>query len=65
MTNVNAHVAKIDLSRLLTRRQGEQIVIAKTGQHAAKLVGIAPPVRRRLPGLQAPLPKELREAFGE
>ncbi len=77
MKTVNTHEAKTHLSRLLARAaQGEEIVIAKAGRPVAKLVGIAPPVRRRKlggargqvvisPDFKAPLPKDLREAFGE
>lgn len=77
MRTVNTHEAKTHLSRLLARAaQGEEIVIAKAGRPVAKLVGIAPPVHRRELGgargqivissdFKAPLPKELRKAFGE
>lgn len=74
---MNVHEAKTHLSRLLARvARGEEIVIAKSGRPVAKLVGLARPVRRRMagtargkviisPDFKAPLPKELREAFGE
>lgn len=77
MKTVSTHEAKTHLSRLLARAaQGEEIVIAKAGRPIAKLVGIAPPMRRRKlggargqvvisPDFKAPLPSEIGEAFGE
>ena len=48
----NVHEAKTNLSRLMDRAHaGEEIVLAKAGEPWAKLVPIAPPVkRRRQPG---------------
>lgn len=77
MKAVNIHEAKTHLSRLLVRAaRGEEIIIAKAGKPIAKLVPVARPVTRRKlgmargqiwisPDFDAPLPKELREAFGE
>ncbi len=76
MKAVNVHEAKTHLSRLLARAaDGEEIVIAKAGRPVAKLVAVSPPIRRRpldtargqvviSPDFKAPLPKELRKAFG-
>lgn len=77
MKAVNIHEAKTHLSRLLARvAQGEEIVIARDGRPVAKLVGIAPPVKRRpldtargqvviKPSFKAPLPKDIGKALGE
>lgn len=77
MKVVNIHEAKTHLSRLLARvAQGEEIVIARAGRPVAKIVGLAPPVRRRpldtargqvwiSPDFKAPLPKEIGRALGE
>lgn len=76
MKSVNIHEAKTHLSRLVARAvEGEEIVIAKAGRPVAKLIGIAHPVRRRELGLarglivihddfDAPLPEDIRRAFG-
>jgi len=76
MKQVNVHEAKTHLSRLLAQaEEGEEIVIARAGRPVAKLVRIAPAARRRPLGtargkviiradFDAPLPKELRKAFG-
>ena len=76
MKAVNVHEAKTHLSRLLARvADGEEIVIAKAGRPVAKLVGFRAPVGRRRLGtargkivihgdFKAPLPKDLRKAFG-
>lgn len=70
------HEAKTHLSRLIARAaEGEEIVIAKAGKPIAKLVGIRAGGNKRPLGtargkiivhgdLKAPLPKELRRAFG-
>lgn len=72
---VNVHEAKTHLSRLLERvRQGEEIVIAKSGKPVARLVAVTEQPQRRTPGsaqgqvtvgpdFDAPLPKDLLEAF--
>lgn len=68
------HEAKTHLSRLLARvSMGEEVVITNRGEPVARLVPI-PPKRRRLgmdrgrftipDDFDAPLPDELREAFG-
>ena len=58
MKSVNIHEAKTHLSRLVERVQaGEEIVIAKAGRPAARLVpieGVASPVK--IGGLKAPAP---------
>lgn len=48
----NVHDAKSNLSRLMDRaRAGEEIVLAKAGEPWAKMVAIAPPLKRkRQPG---------------
>lgn len=73
MDAVNVHQAKTHLSRLLERvAAGEEIVIAKSGRPAAKLVPFAQEPRRpgRLKGkvtvgpeFDAPLPDEIAAAF--
>ena len=72
---VNVHEAKTHLSRLLDRvSQGEEIVIARAGKPAARLVPIRERPERREPGsasgrvvlgedFDAPLPEEVLEAF--
>ncbi len=74
-TVVNVHEAKTHLSRLLERvRQGEEIVIAKSGRPVARLVPVAEKRERRRPGsakgtlwisddFDSPLPEELLESF--
>ncbi len=73
-TVVNVHEAKTHLSRLLERvRQGEEIVIARSGEPVARLVGVREQPERRTPGSArggieiAPdfdeLPEEVVEAF--
>ena len=49
-TQVNVHQAKTELSRLVARVEaGEEIIIARGGRPAARLVPLAPTrVRRRL-----------------
>ncbi|MES2114250.1 MAG: type II toxin-antitoxin system Phd/YefM family antitoxin [Pseudomonadota bacterium] len=75
MATVNIHEAKTQFSKLIEAvAQGEEIIIAKAGKPAARLVPVdtPPPVRR--PGLMkgklriaddfdAPLPEELLAAF--
>ena len=72
---VNVHEAKTHLSRLLDRvRQGEEIVIAKSGKPVARLVGVTEHPRQRTPGsalgevavapdFDAPLPEDILETF--
>lgn len=72
---VNVHEAKTHLSRLLDRvSQGEEIVIARAGRPAARLVPLGEQPERRQPGsaagrvvlgedFDAPLPEEVLEAF--
>ena len=74
-TVINVHEAKTHLSRLLERvRQGEEIVIAKSGEPVARLVGIREQPERRMPGsakgtlwvsedFDAPLPEEILDHF--
>lgn len=74
-TTVNVHEAKTHLSRLLDRvSQGEEIVIAKAGKPAARLVPVEERPERRLPGsalgtakmsedFDAPLPEEILRTF--
>jgi len=76
MKTVNIHEAKTHLSRLIARAaEGEEIIISKAGRPVAKLVGFARPARRRELGLargqiivhddfDAPLPEDIRRAFG-
>lgn len=48
---VNVHQAKTQLSRLIDdAHAGETIVLAKAGKPWARLVPLAPPPPRRLPG---------------
>ena len=72
---VNVHEAKTHLSRLLERvAAGEEIVIARANRPVARLVPVARPGRRRVPGtgkgrirlredFDAPLPDELLDGF--
>ena len=72
----NLYEAKTRLSQLVDRAaSGEEVVIAKAGRPVAKLVPLAPGNRPRRPGVwkgrlrvaknfDAPLPKELLDAFG-
>jgi prevent-host-death family protein len=73
----NLYDAKTSLSRLVDRAAaGEEIIIAKAGTPRAKLVPVRASRRPRKPGgwegrvriakdFDAPLPKAIREAFGE
>jgi len=75
MLTVNTHEGKTHLSRLLTRvRQGEKVIIAKSGKPIAKLVPYKKDVVNRKPGtdkgkawiaddFDAPLPEELQSFF--
>jgi prevent-host-death family protein len=51
---VDTHEAKTHLSKLLVRVQaGEEIIIARAGTPAARLVPIEPPAAHRRPGTAA------------
>jgi prevent-host-death family protein len=75
MQIVNIHDAKTNFSRLIDAvGQGEEIVIAKAGKPAARLVPIQSTQRKRTPGalkgkmhvaedFDAPLPDALLAAF--
>jgi prevent-host-death family protein len=75
MKQVNIHEAKTELSKLVERAEaGEEIVIARAGKPAAKLVPVTKPRRRRRLGLldgkfrvpdnfNAPLPESIIRAF--
>ena len=75
MKQVNIHQAKTDLSRLVERAEaGEDIVIARAGKPAAKLVPLTKVRGRRKLGLldgkfqipddfNAPLPESVIRAF--
>lgn len=72
---VNIHEAKTQLSRLVEEAaRGTEIVIAKAGKPVARLVSLAPAVRRKRLGLlrgkiriradfDAPLPENVLAAF--
>jgi prevent-host-death family protein len=72
---VNIHEAKTQLSRLVEEAaRGTEIVIAKAGRPVARLVPLAPAVRRKRLGLlrgkiriradfDAPLPEDILAAF--
>lgn len=76
MKTVNIHEAKTHFSRLVARaEEGEEIVIARAGRPVAKLSGLPRTGKRRPLGtargkivvhgdFDAPLPKDLRKAFG-
>ena len=75
MTQVNIHQAKTELSKLVERAEsGEEIVIARAGKPAAKLVPLKRARGRRRLGLldgkfqipddfNAPLPDSVIRAF--
>jgi prevent-host-death family protein len=75
MKQVNIHQAKSELSKLVERAEaGEEIVIARAGKPAAKLVPLTRTRRRRKLGLldgkfripedfNAPLPDSMIRAF--
>ena len=76
MKIVNIHAAEAQLSRLVEQAAaGELIIIAKAGRPRARLVPLPPPGNPRKPGsmkgkirihsnFDAPLPREIAEAFG-
>ncbi len=50
----NVHKAKTHLSTLIDRAlRGEDVVISRANRPVARLVALAPAVRRRTPGLNA------------
>ncbi|TAK75894.1 MAG: type II toxin-antitoxin system Phd/YefM family antitoxin [Gammaproteobacteria bacterium] len=75
MTTVNIHQAKTHFSKLIEAvMRGEEIIIAKAGKPAAKLVPIAPVKPKRKPGalkgqiriaadFDATLPDDLLDQF--
>jgi prevent-host-death family protein len=75
MQTINIHEAKTQFSKLIEAViQGEEIVIARAGKPAAKLVPIQPQKPVRKPGalkgkiriaadFDAPLPDDLQAAF--
>jgi prevent-host-death family protein len=75
MLTINTHEAKTQLSRLLVRvSNGEEIIIAKSGEPVAKLVPIKRNTGKRKSGVDkgkawiaedfdAPLPDELQSYF--
>jgi len=72
---VNIHKAKTHLSKLLAQvKEGQEIIIAKSGKPIAKLIPIAEKPVRRIPGtaknkitispsFNDPLPEDLLEEF--
>ena len=75
-TVINIHQAKTHLSRIVEEvaAGGNEVIIAKAGRPVAKLVPLAPVVRKKHLGLlhgtfaipddfDAPLPEELLETF--
>ncbi len=68
MTTVNLHAAKTQFSRLVDRAAaGEEIIIAKAGKPAARLVPLAARQPRRLGGLegQFTIPDDFDDMFAE
>ncbi len=75
MTLVNIHEAKTHLSRLLSRvAEGEEIVIAKSGNPVARLVAVERRLQRRILGqdrglfevpddFDEPLPEDVLTSF--
>ena len=52
MTIVNVHQAKTQLSRLIEQAEaGEDVVIARAGKPAVRLVAYTEPATKRTPGL--------------
>lgn len=76
MKLVNVQEAKTHLSRLLEQVEaGEEIIISRAGKPVARMTAWSPPPAERVPGgdagrvligedFDAPLPEDLREAFG-
>ena len=75
MKQVNIHQAKTELSKLVERAEaGEEVIIARAGKPAAKLVPLTTVGKRRRLGLldgkfripddfNAPLPESVLRAF--
>ena len=75
MRTINIHDAKTQFSKLIEAvGNGEEIVIAKAGKPAARLVAIGPPAAKRKPGslkgqirisddFDAPLPDDVLAGF--
>lgn len=75
MTIFNIHQAKTNFSKLIEAvMQGEEIIIAKAGKPAAKLIPITPSKPKRKPGalkgkikisedFDAPLPEDILNQF--
>jgi prevent-host-death family protein len=75
MPTVNIHEAKTHFSKLIDAvSQGEEVIIAKAGKPAARLVPVDAPAVVRTPGsmkgkihiaddFDAPLPDEIQAAF--
>jgi prevent-host-death family protein len=75
MVEVNVHEAKTHLSKLLARVEGgEEVLISRAGKPVARLVGVTPKRRRRIPGrdkgkgfiaedFNGPLPPDLLALF--
>ena len=76
MKTVNIHAAKTHLSRLVEEvAKGEEIIIAKAGKPAARLIALEKVAVDRKPGrlkhlieihcnIDDPLPPEIARAFG-
>lgn len=76
MRLVNVQEAKTHLSRLLEQVEaGEEVIISRAGKPVARMTAWTPPPTPRIPGgdvgqvrigedFDAPLPEDLREAFG-
>jgi prevent-host-death family protein len=74
---VNVHDAKTNLSKLLMKvKDGQEVIIAKSGKPVARLVPYAQQEIKRLPGtakglvsladdFDAPLPEDVLESFEE
>jgi prevent-host-death family protein len=74
---VNVHDAKTNLSKLLMKvKDGQEVIIAKSGKPVARLVPYAKPEIKRQPGtakgllsladdFDAPLPEDVLEGFEE
>ncbi|MBS4022357.1 MAG: type II toxin-antitoxin system Phd/YefM family antitoxin [Dethiobacter sp.] len=74
---VNVHDAKTNLSKLLMMvKDGQEVIIAKSGKPVARLVPYAKQEIKRLPGsakglvsladdFDAPLPEDVLESFEE
>ena len=56
MIEVNIHEAKTHFSRLLVKvAEGEEVIIARSGQPVARIVPIGQPARKRVLGQDAGL----------